>query len=293
MEYFKTLLTLKPEAVAKQVLAKLKKQQIPFEHLENSYIVTTKPGCLPLLCVHLDTVSSKPPRLQDIEQTGTVLSLRLRAKATCLGADDRAGVWIALKLLELKLKPATSFNFAFFFDEEIGALGSTTYLTDHPTVPHSCFIGLDRNSRDTDYNAALYSNDNKDLIKLFAAQGFVSSFGTFTDCSVLAEEYNLGCLNLSVGYKNEHTRFETCDFALMQGTLDKLLTVALPEQLFPAKTKYAYSAYRWQSGFKRTKPDNRIYCDYCGKHKPLYSVSASFALCKTCLDTFKADLRKS
>ena len=84
-------------------------------------------GELPVcLVAHLDTVEKKPPSdiFYDKEQ-GVMWSPQL------LGADDRAGVYAIIQIIEAGYKP----HVIFTTDEEIGALGAQKLIEDFPECP--------------------------------------------------------------------------------------------------------------------------------------------------------------
>ena len=84
-------------------------------------------GELPVcLVAHLDTVEKKPPT--DIyfdKEQGVMWSPQL------LGADDRAGVYAIIQIIEAGYKP----HVIFTTDEEIGALGAQKLIEDFPECP--------------------------------------------------------------------------------------------------------------------------------------------------------------
>lgn len=169
----------------------------------------------PLICSHLDTINDqrKEKETPKIVIQGDYISLASDSPCSCLGGDDRCGVFIALELIKARLPYA----FGFFYDEEVGGVGSSymlQYLTDNITA----FIGLDRRGAD---QAAIYGYDNSELMSLFERRGYFKAKGSFTDASNLARIYSKGvaCINLSVGYYNEHTPKETINITAMNRTL--------------------------------------------------------------------------
>lgn len=188
--------------------------------IDNGGIIVTPKKCekYPLICSHLDTINDQrkakeTPKISDINIQGDYISLTNNSPCSCLGGDDRCGVYIALELIKARLPYA----FGFFYDEEIGGIGSKymlQYLTDNITA----FIGLDRRGAD---QAAIYGYDNSELMALFERRGYFKVKGSFTDASNLAGMYSKGvaCINLSVGYYNEHTPKETINTTAMNRTL--------------------------------------------------------------------------
>lgn len=184
----------------------------------------------PLLCTHLDTINDfndRPaPSIVDILIDGDTLSLNPYSSCSCLGGDDRCGVYTALKLMNSNVPYA----FGFFLDEEIGGVGSDK-IGISSVMPYeniTAFIGLDRRGKD---QAALYGYDNAKLLNVFEQEGYKSVYGTFTDASNLAKYWDIACINLSVGYYNEHTTLETINFKETKSTLRMLLEPRVIEEL--------------------------------------------------------------
>ena len=120
-----SLLTASVQECFVLVESVLKSNKIPFLRGKN-FLVTDiqNENPIPLVCVHLDTVSRVMPKETDLVDVDGVITLKKGSKPTCLGADDRAGFWIALKMIEQGTK--TKFNFGFFDLEESGGRGSDT-----------------------------------------------------------------------------------------------------------------------------------------------------------------------
>ena len=145
-----------------------------------------------------------------------------------LGADDRAGVAI---MLEMLMECNTNYIYGFFWDEESGGKGSdflAKYTDCLDTLEISSFISLDRKGTN---EVATYGYDNEDLIALFTNRGYIEQQGSFTDCVNLAEATGIACVNLSVGYFNEHTSHELQDMSVMEDVLTLLNDKELVEEL--------------------------------------------------------------
>ena len=192
--------------------------------VEDKYIILKKDNKVkPMLCIHLDTINTHSKcgdKLSEafIVNFGEGFMLKPITNYSCLGADDRAGVYMVLEHYEELLN---KFHIGVFCDEEIGGAGSyeLTELTDV-----SCFIGLDREGS---MEVATYGYNNRELIDLFVSRGFKEMRGSFTDASVLAKLHNKPCVNLSVGYYNQHRDNEYVLFEDMEKTLSHILDVDL------------------------------------------------------------------
>ena len=264
--------------VRSQIIKILKKEDIPFR-VDAGYIVTTLPGRMPLICTHTDTIDTLYPMASEIVKKGNILSLGKKSISRCLGADDRAGVWIALKMIQGGT--ATPFNYAFFSGEEKGCIGSTLFANTEDLDEYTCFIGLDRASRDGQQNCAIYGYDNDLLTSIFSDAGYVTSSGSYTDCSNLASNTDIACINLSIGYQHEHSTKETLNLALMEDTLDVMQSVIIPAgQPFIAKPIIQWDRRFWEHPIDSiSKP---LCCDNCGEHTLLYEQEDGSVLCSIC-----------
>ena len=192
----------------------------------------------PLICTHLDTINThRDYKLtkDDIAlyDTGEI-KLHPSSQAVCLGGDDRCGVFLALELMA----KGVPYAFGFFLDEEVGGIGSDNYSTIIDTTHITALVGLDRRG----YNdVALYGYDNQELTEIFTKQGYKEAMGTFTDASNLAGVCGLACINLSIGYYNEHTPNEQIHFSETENTLNMLhkpeVIEALASKQYLAETK--------------------------------------------------------
>ena len=302
------LLVLTEQELFRYIETQLKKLGVKYITCDDYIVTTQHTANTPLICIHTDTVSKVAPKREDLLVSGNLLALSQNSKAGCLGADDRAGVWIALEMI--KRGTATAFNYAFFTGEEIGCIGSTKFATTESLENYSAFIGLDRASRGGVQNVATYLSDNDELIKIFTDLGYKEQAGSYTDCSVLSNYSDLACVNLSVGFQREHTKLESLDVSLMEQTLNVMLNVVIPEKDYEAKpviTKYGKSWPAWEddefetyySGYRRRSTDNildaevsEIYpddgglipvtCDFCDQHELLYECNGAM-VCRSCL----------
>lgn len=277
------LLTLTTDETKDLILNFLTHHKIPYlADADLNFIVTTQYPFekLPLVAVHMDTVSSTPPKMKDIACHKGVLSLKKQSKAGCLGADDRAGIYIALQLLASETK--TKFEFAFFDLEEKGAIGSSHFAKFN--YNYQCFIGLDRATRRGEQNIATYGYDNDDLLDLVLEHtDYKLSSGSFSDCSNLSDSSpDTPCFNISVGYQNEHGADEILNKDDMQETLELMMTLDIPQGVVYQAKEQVYSWETPRYGYREmTAP---LLCDECGQHLPLFTDEYGYLLCADCLE---------
>ena len=159
-------------------------------------------GDIPIMLVaHLDTVFPEPTR-HDM-QIFYDQSHKVMWSPEGLGADDRAGVILILKILEAGYRP----HILFTHDEEIGGLGAIDVTIDFPKPEWDMryIIQLDRMG----YNdCVFYSCDNQEFISYVESFDFAYSFGSFSDISILMPAWKVAGVNVSVGYLDEHFESE-------------------------------------------------------------------------------------
>lgn len=172
---------------------------------------------------------------QTIPEVKSGMSKELGTKfvRTILGADDAAGAYIMLRMIEENI-PGT---YIFHNSEEIGCLGSK----DIASVPYS----VDGYDLEQDFTHAI-AFDRKgtsdfihdqlgermasaefcaDLITRLSAKGlnYRREIGLVTDTAMYSD-YVQECINLSVGYYDEHTENERLDYGHIELLLDTILS---------------------------------------------------------------------
>lgn len=237
---------------------------------------------MPCFVSHTDTVSTKKPRRFELKEG------ILTNPDGVLGADDRAGCYILSKMMENSVRGI----YIFTNGEEIGGLGASACVKSQQfqdLVPHiTAFIELDRQD---DLDIACYGYDNEDLIGLFEQRGYKEAYGSYTDVVDFAEDTNIACINLSVGYRGQHTKKEDLVLADLDNTLDMMLT-DLPVELYTevyeaTMTSWRNSANNYDYGFSLNKSDE-VCCEMCSDHEKLYYVG-QLMVCAYCADSLADD----
>ena len=180
--------------------------QLVADQWNNVYIRKGKPGIVPCVVAHLDTVHLLVPT-KLVEQDGILFGVDAQGRRTGIGADDKAGVYICLELLERFEDIAVM----LFAGEEIGCIGAnnapTAWFEDVGYV-----IEFDCPGK----GLVSYTSSGT---RLFANGGnFIQTAGPvlqehgltrwqdhpFTDVMALRRRFRFSCLNLSCGYHNWH-----------------------------------------------------------------------------------------
>jgi hypothetical protein len=210
---------------------------------------------------HLDTVHPKDTkhRLALIKDTHTVFNY----DDGILGADDGAGVWTLLMLL----KHGVPGLYLFHVGEEKGGVGSSHIAENNPGLlePIDMILAFDRRgTKDiitSQMTGTCCSDEWANALSKQLDMGHKPAAGSFTDTanytSLVAE-----CSNISIGYENEHSKYETQDVEYLAKLVDKLIEVdwaALPVKRDPtAEIDYydrfdSYYDRQWNTAYTNTR----------------------------------------
>ena len=226
---------------------------------------------IPCIVSHTDTVSkSKPKSFKLVDGV-------LTNPSGVLGADDRAGVYLIYEMM----KRNTNAIFILTDLEEVGGIGAgdcayNDYFQDLAEHNISCLLELDRENRD---HCATYGYDNGELIAVFKEAGYKEEMGSYTDVVSLSEQCDIACVNLSVGYYNQHTKREYLVIEELAQTLN--FVIDLPKALYGRQFEIEESYLdAYNTGFGSDYEP--LCCDICGQHEKLYLV-ASMQMCDECI----------
>lgn len=211
-------------------------------------------GDIPIaLVAHMDTVFKTPVSNLYYDQRKGVLW-----SPEGLGADDRAGIFAILKIVQDGLKPSIILT----TDEEEGGLGAAALATEDCPIPNLKYmIELDRRGTNDCVFYDCYCPEFIDYVESF---GFCEHWGSFSDISFLMPEWQICGVNLSVGYEDEHSYTEILNIGPLFDTIKKVKKM-LTEKDIPdfRYDEMAGSMSHWW------KTD--VYGQHCSKCKKLYS----------------------
>jgi hypothetical protein len=216
-------------------------------------------GDIPIaLVAHMDTVFKLPPDDIYYDERKNVMW-----SPDGLGADDRAGVYAIVTLIREGFKP----HIIFTTDEEIGAAGAIALSRlDCPFSECKYIIQLDRRGSN---DCVFYDCDNQAFVEYVEQFGFEWNYGTFTDISRLCPAWKIAGVNLSVGYKDEHSVSEVLFVGQLLSTIAKvrkMLQQAETAPYFeyvPAKYNGYYGGWNWETGYSST---GVLKCSHCHKY---------------------------
>lgn len=218
-------------------------------------------GDIPVaLVAHLDTVWETPPKeLFYDAQKGVIFT------PGGMGADDRAGVYAIIQIIRSGLRPHVIFTTA----EESGCIGAG-FLSriDCPFENLNFLIELDRRG---ECDCVFYDCENQAFTDYISKFGFIESYGTFSDICELCPSWGVAGVNLSVGYKNEHTSSEILYTNPLLATIEKVknilkdTSITEPFKYIPSTSWYYNNYYSaaMGSGYKGGGLESFCRCAKC------------------------------
>lgn len=179
------------------------------DHVGNLYMTRGNSETYPCIVAHLDQVQREHSKdFKAIETEDIIFGYSPKnRRREGLGADDKNGIWIALKCLE----KCECIKVAFFVSEEIGCVGSRgadlSFFEDTRFVIEPDRRGYEDLIIDISFTS-LCSNDFLRDIG-FEKFGYKEESGMMTDVLELKERgLGVSCINLSCGYYEPHTHEE-------------------------------------------------------------------------------------
>ncbi len=197
-----------------------------YDEIGNLYITKGNAKSYGCFIAHMDEVHQTRSKYFKTHIIGnTIYGYDHRAESfSGIGADDKNGIYIILKLLE----EAKEMKAVLFVEEEIGCIGSR---------------GADMQFfDDCRYAVQIDRKGNKDFITTAAGQelcsdsfyeateaakyGYTKTVGAMTDIMQLKENgLNIAGCNLSCGYYNPHTDNENTNLADLQNCFNQCLHI--------------------------------------------------------------------
>lgn len=215
-------------------------------------------GDIPIcLIAHLDTVFKDTPLLEDFfydAEKGILWS-------PCgSGFDDRAGIYSILNLLSKGYRP----HVIFTHGEEKGGIGSYELIKSFKKCPFKKCKALIQIDRAYEKDCVFYDCDNSNFIQYIESFGFETTYGTFSDISIIAPQWKIAAVNLSCGYLDEHTRCERLVCSWCDATIERIEKIL---QSTETMQRYKYIAKKhnpWTSWYGIDTQS----CLICGNRLP-------------------------
>lgn len=236
-------------------------------------------GTIPIcLVAHLDTVFKTLPDeiYYDSDQ-------KVMWSPQGLGADDRAGVYAILEILEAGYRPSVVFT----TNEEIGGLGALKLVEDYPECPFPNLKAIIELDRQGEKDCVFYDCDNSDFETYIQSFGFTPAFGSFSDISFIAPGWGAAAVNLSVGYVDEHSYYERLYTNHLDATIAKVKEI-LNKSI--SMLNYAYIPMKYSFTMD---------CAICQSPLSINNYvnvkiqGSTFHVCKKCHDTYYKPYQKN
>jgi di/tripeptidase len=180
--------------------------EVVTDEWNNVYIRKGRADDFPCVVAHIDSVH--PLRLvQIVQQDGLLFVVSESGQRTGFGADDKAGVFVCLELVERFDHIAV----ALFAAEEIGCMGAkhapAAWFEDVGYVVEFDCPGRGLVSY-TSSGTRLFANDGEFIqtaMPALEAHGLTRfQHHPYSDVMALRQRFRFSCLNLSCGYHNWH-----------------------------------------------------------------------------------------
>lgn len=254
MQKFKPIMDkvfrLKAEDLQKYISMYFKSIQRPF--VQTDGFIYSK-GSIPLMLVaHMDTVHREQPTICKSDDE------KIWMAPEGIGGDDRSGIWIILEIMKKH-----DVHVLFTQGEEVGCVGATDFTTCGIYPEINFMVEVDRKGDD---DAVFYDCGNEEFKDfIIETTGYVESYGSFSDISVLAPHLNRAAVNLSSGYYNPHTNYEYINLDDMKNTrkaIESIIEEMNWDKVYNYQKKYkTYSGYG-KSGIRTNASVSGAYSYY-------------------------------
>lgn len=213
------------------------------DNIGNLYVKRGEAETYPCLVAHMDQVQKTHSRDFQVVEAGDVLfgfSLA-NIQMEGLGADDKNGIWIALKCLQRY----GSIKCCFFVQEEVGCIGSSKCDMDFFSDCRFVLQCDRRGGSDLIPNIGgwteLASKEFLDAIN-FEAFGYKTTTGMMTDVEALKNRgLEVSALNMSCGYYRPHTDEEYTKKSELYGCLGLVQhIIETCQDTYPHKEEFGY-----------------------------------------------------
>ena len=213
---------------------------------------------VPLISAHLDQVKTNGQVEYLIKQGNNILGFNKDFQRTSLGADDKNGIWIILKLLEM----GYDINYVISEGEEVGCVGINKLRTELEQYKdnHLFCLVFDRKGYgeilekggqgNYCYTLARYLKNFSDHSGF---KGWTIGSGSSSDTGIIRDYVE--SVNVATGYYLAHTANEYTDFNQLEEVLEWAEAVVNSfEYDYPALVESYYTkpvvpAYSWQEGW--------------------------------------------
>jgi len=254
----------------------------------NILVTSGEADTYPCICAHMDEVHPAILDKEVIEYKDFMFCFSpSRMGVVGSGADDKNGIFIALKALDVL--PAV--KLLFTVEEEIGAVGAYNVNTKKWLKNVRYVIQCDRRGSDDFVTSIsgikLASKEfKKDAGTILKGYGFNETTGMLTDVMALKEEgLRVSCCNLSCGYYTPHSDREVTYLPHLEKTFNAVMEICLTL----TKTyqhNYEKPVYKKYSGAAITSASaygNRKYLNIARSEGGNVPLNPESYVCQDCL----------
>lgn len=222
------------------------------DEAENVYAQYGDADSFPCIVAHTDEVhKDRPDDFEVVQFKNFLFGFSESERDFCgIGADDKNGVWIAMKVAQAFSRANRPMKCAFFASEEIGCLGSgdaeMDFFKDVRFV-----LQCDRKGAGDFITQAggveLCSKEfEKAVARTLKVHGYKTTTGLTTDVMQLKlNGLKVSCANISCGYYNPHTDREMTNISELRNALALVKTLMLMKDQYPHEVKDRWSHYNW------------------------------------------------
>lgn len=223
-------------------------------------------GATLMLSAHMDTVHRVKKDRKLIEKDGVI-----RSNKGALGADDRAGITIILTVLEqmANIEFNGTIKIAFSREEEIGCIGSSKINPDFYKDVDLAIVVDRKGNRDivAGCGSAFCSNSvgefMEEVAEMTGMQGWKCVEGGISDAMTFAQE-GINSVNLSAGYRNEHTDSEYVVLSDMKDTATLILqAIAVVNSFYKGFESVGYENKWAKTWYYKGSTSNYRYFEDC------------------------------
>lgn len=239
----------------------LKEHNIPFKTLGKNIYHLSKDNFI-ILSAHLDQVKTNGAAKYFRKKDGIIKAYNYKWERTSLGADDKNGVWLILKILE----SGQDVNFIISEGEERGCIGIRALedngVLDDIDSSQICLV-LDRRGN-TDIlkggGSDIYCSTLAQSLCNFLQKDYKVTTGSLSDTAHIS----MYCesVNISTAYDSPHTSNETTNFNRLQELLEDLNNIIMNFIHYPTEPDvYLSKTYYYNNGNSKT---TKTYDNYYG-----------------------------
>ena len=230
--------------------------------ITKDYIIAT--GDIPIaLVAHMDTVFKEPVSDLYYDKAKGVLW-----SPEGIGADDRAGIFAILKIVQDGLRPSIILTTG----EEMGGVGASAICDKYPDCPIpglKYMIQLDRRGTN---DCVFYDCYCPDFVSYVESFGFCEQWGSFSDISFLMPQWNIVGTNLSVGYVGEHSKTEILHINPLLDTIKKVKRMLSEKEIPSFEYNELIGAGSWWGRALNSMEWFNIKCAKCKKNFSEYEM---------------------